>query len=161
MASECVVVTFDANTQKLLDYSIVARKLKSDNLGNFDGASACMEAVSLWRICQRLKNYDLQVDYVIHDRDGSTLSIVQEFFPYVVEYNDKGHAVNNFRKQLAKLAKTFPELTKMATVSFAWNFWHSMFFFLGYYQGSYLCFDTLQMWQKEFARLLRKQYQHK
>jgi len=49
------------------------------------------------------------VTALCHDRDGSSMNVVHEFWPAAVEYNDAGHAANNFRKSISDLAKIFPK----------------------------------------------------
>jgi hypothetical protein len=49
-ANEAVVVCFDASNGCLLGMEIICRKLKADDLGNFEGASSQMEAEGILKI---------------------------------------------------------------------------------------------------------------
>ena len=117
-ASECAVVIFEAQTGDMLDVAVVARKIPADTLGNFEGSSSCMEAAGVRTICNKLFEEGHEVVAVVHDRDGSTLNVVKEHWPEAVEYNDKGHGANNFRKAVIKLSKEFPALKNMGDVGF-------------------------------------------
>lgn len=114
-ANECVVAVFDMATSDILDVDVVIRKLPGDNYGNFEGASSQMESNGLRNIFKRLHSEDIEVAYVLHDGDGSTLKVAKEFWPNAEEIGDCGHACKNFRKAIVKLAKSNPELKNLGS----------------------------------------------
>ena len=114
-ANECCVAVFDLLSSCLLDLEVIIRKLPHDIYGNYEGASSQMESEGLRRILKRLKENGIQVGEVLHDGDGSTLSVVKEFFPEVEELSDIGHGGKNFYKSIVKLAKKFTGLKNLGT----------------------------------------------
>jgi len=74
-----------------------------------------------------MKKNGILVKGLCHDRDGSSLKVVHEFWEDAVEYNDPGHIANNFRKAIIRLKKQSPELKNMGETclkSFLWCIKH-------------------------------------
>ncbi|MGH9976138.1 MAG: hypothetical protein ACRD8Z_09940, partial [Nitrososphaeraceae archaeon] len=85
------------------------------------------------------------IAYVVHDKDGKTLNVIQEFFPDVQEFNDGGHAANNFRKKIIGLVKEFPEFKGLGSTCL-----RSFLFSIKNCEG------TLS----SFSKIMKSQYNH-
>lgn len=144
-ANECSVAAFDLSTGALLDLEILVRKLPGDNKGNFEGPSCAMEGEGTKRICARLKEKGVNVAYIVHDRDGKTANIVKEAFPDVQEFNDGGHAANNFRKKIIALVKDFPEFKGLGATCL---------------RSFIYCMKNCEGNKQEFEKMMKNQYNH-
>ena len=88
-----------------------------------------MEGFGVEKMMQQLKDANLTVTQVVYDKDASTMKQVMTVFEDVEEglclsiyflffiLIILGHGAKNFKKQIQKLGKSFPELKKFANRS--------------------------------------------
>jgi hypothetical protein len=109
-ALECTVFVFNAKTGKLLDFENVIKELPGCKHGNYVGNSTTMEGEGLRRIIARLHSLEIDISYLVHDGDNTSLAICQQHYPDIKELSDTGHLKNNFRKKIVALKSLYPEL---------------------------------------------------